>query len=202
MDKFLDWFRLQIEDSVELQSRLELVGETDRLMVYSLRPRGPVSPRETVLHRGVAFGEPWRDGESTTVRFWIRNRSKMVFLDSRPRGYREGAVLWVNEDGDAISRSPVRFLMPLALAPGARMGLDIEVEPPEVDGVLLGYLSPVGKRWNGMALARVWREEPAASAAAASASEETAGFEETTRTREISEAEEISGAEAALAPPR
>ncbi len=195
MGNFLDWFRAQIEESAELQSRLKLVGETDRLLVYSLTPRGLASSRESALHRGVAWGEPWREGESTTVRFWTRNRSSMVFRDAEPRGYREGAVLWVNEDGDAISRSPVRFLMPLALAPGGRIGLDIEVEPPPSDGTLLGYLSPAGKRWNGMALARVWREQPSASAAG-STSEGTVGLEESSEAVEVSEPEESSGADA------
>ena len=199
MDKFLDWFRAQIEDSAELQSRLELVGETDRLMVYSLRPRGPVSSSESALHTGVAHGEPWREGESTTVRFWTSNRTNMVFRDSQPRGYREGEVLWVNEDGGAISRSPVRFLMPLALAPGGRIGLDIEVEPPPSDGTLLGHLRPLGKRWNGMALARVWREPPAASPAV-STPEGVVGLEETSEAVEVSEGEESSGADAARGP--
>jgi len=137
------------------------------------------------------------------VRFWTRNRSSMVFLDPEPRGYREGAVLWVNEEGDAISRSPVRFLMPLALAPGGRLGLDIEVEPPPADGILLGYLSPAGKRWNGMALARVWREPasaPTSTPEGTAGSEETSEADGTSEAREISETEESSGTDAAHGP--
>ena len=81
-----------------------------------------------------------------------------MYLEPEPRKLREGYIMWVDEAGAPVSRVPVMFLMPIALAPGERMALNIDVEPPPGDDVHLGYLSLRGGKWKGIALARVRRE--------------------------------------------
>jgi hypothetical protein len=67
-------------------------------------------------------------------------------------------VRWVDEAGAPISRVPVKFLMPIALGPGGRLGLEVAIEPPPGQNVHLGYLSLAGGKWKDIARARVRRE--------------------------------------------
>jgi hypothetical protein len=66
--------------------------------------------------------------------------------------------MWVDEAGAPISRVPVKFLMPIALGPGGRLGLEVAIEPPPGQNVHLGYLSLAGGKWKDIARARVRRE--------------------------------------------
>ena len=162
LQRFLEWFRKKSTESPEVRERIELLGETDRILVYRISGKTPTSSSQRMLSRGMAYEEPWRAGEDRTVRFWARNRGDLVYRDPGPPGYRQGSVLWVDEQGEAVRRDSVEFLMPLALAPGARLGLDVVIEPPPGDQVYLGYLSPANGPWKGFALARVRRTDSAA----------------------------------------
>jgi len=152
------WFEDHFRESPEAAARVVSLGETETLSGYHLNGRLPTTSSSSVLHRGMAYEQLWKDPDSRTVSFWIRNRGREVYLEPEPRKLREGYIMWVDEAGAPVSRVPVMFLMPIALAPGERMALNIDVEPPPGDDVHLGYLSLRGGKWKGIALARVRRE--------------------------------------------
>ena len=155
--KYEQWFRDKAATMDPVQPRLVLLGETESLLVYKLESSLEPAALPVVLDAGIGPVQVLAEKESNPIVFTVENRSEQVYRSGGPLGYADGVVQWLSHAGDRVAAEDVKFLLPLALGPGGRMSLDIDLEPPEAPGRYHGYLYLKGDPGRPIGLARIRR---------------------------------------------
>jgi hypothetical protein len=115
--------------------RLQQVGESGDHVVYRLRPLAEASSSIA----GLAPPPPARvtigDGEhEAKVDFVFANRGSVPFVHPEPIAPRDASVQWRDATGGLVQETPVRVLLPLALAPGKSRTRTLTLQPPSSAG--------------------------------------------------------------------
>jgi len=118
-------------------ARLFPVGKSGRLLVYRLET--PLAVRDDFALLEGATAAPAsarRDGASGRARvaLELRNGGDAIFRLPDPIAPDDLLVRWRDDTGRVVLTADARALLPMALAPGARFALELEVDAPAAPG--------------------------------------------------------------------
>jgi len=128
-------FEAGLDSTENAGGRMEQVGESGEHVVYRLRPLAEASSSTERLAppRPVAatVGEGEREAK---LDFAFENRGPLTFVHPEPIAPRSASAEWRDAAGVLVLETPVRVLLPLALAPGKSRIRTLALPPPSAAG--------------------------------------------------------------------
>jgi len=147
--------RRKIAKDPQVRERLTRIDAAGDVVAYRLASPVPVSSDFELLavrgrrQRSITVTRP-----RARIAFVLRNRGKETFRQPDPLAPDDLIVRWLDDAGKPAGESRERALLPIALAPGARFDLGLDVSTPERGGRYVVELARAAQpatilaRWN------------------------------------------------------